>query len=495
MRISPREIRQSYAVLKSIARRWLDNGHVEQAMEYIHYCVVLAQQFNWLYADSELEQIEKEIGERLIPQTVSVYMPNPNRVVLFDDFCVTFILAIQYLKALLKAGKEIMLIHTRTTEREANKQFFAYVEQLKGVRVEHIQESDVCKRIQKLHDVIIDFQPSQVLLQLNGDSLVVPVLYRLPKSIKSYLINQADQMFWLGAGAIDYCIEFRPFGVAVSMERRGLKNNQLCMLPFYPIHDKNSFEGFPKQAEGHITIFSGGDIYKTLDTKRAYWRLIKRLLDTYSEVRFLFATKVNPLGDAFLNHFIADNHFEDRFISIGFRKDIYEVLKHSDIYMGTCPTSGSLMSQLAAINATPVLQYYYPGTPDDETEQALCINDTFPISFQDEEAFMQEADRLIKDAKHRKAQGERIQKSMIQPEQFDKALIQLLDTNESPFPIETKYVNYELIDDRWYELERCGLTNTLSYVCNLLSKANSLHRVPTLFVKKQVLTLKNKLHL
>lgn len=481
--------------MKSIARQNLHDGHVEQAMAYIHHCVVLAQQFNWIYADPELEQLEKEIGERLIPQRETDYTPNPNRVVLFDDFCITFILAVQYIEALQKAGKEVLVLHTRTVERDANKQFFAYVEQLKGVRVEHIQEPDVSKRIQKLYDTIIDFKPSQILLQLNGDSLVVPVLYRLPEQIKSYLINQADQMFWLGAGAIDYCIEFRPFGVAVSTECRGLKREQLLMLPFYPIRDKNPFEGFPKEADGHITIFSGGDVYKTMDTKRAYWRLIKRLLDTYQDIRFLFATKVNPIGNAFLNSFIQDNHFENRFIPIGFRKDIYEVLKHCDIYMGTCPTSGSLMSQLAAINATPVLQYYYPGTPDDETEQALCINDTFPISFQDEEAFMQEADKLITDAKYRKAQGERIQKSMIQPEQFDMALMLIIDKNESPFPVETKEVDYKLIDDRWYELERCGLTNAMPYVSDILSKANILHRVPSLYVKKQVQTLKNKLHI
>ena len=59
------------------------------------------------------------------------------------------------------------------------------------------------------------------------------------------------------------------------------------------------------------------------------------------------------------------------------------------------------MSQLAAINSKPILQYYEPGTPDDETEQAICINEAFDISFQDEYGFMVEADRLITDLRYR----------------------------------------------------------------------------------------------
>ena len=242
-----------------------------------------------------------------------------------------------------------------------------------------------------------------------------------------------------------------------------------------------------------MTVFSGGDLYKTLDTQGAYWRLVKRILDAHPDVRFLFATKNNPFGRKVIDDFVRNNHFEDRFFYIGFRKDIYEVLRHCDIYMGTSPTSGSLMSQLAASNAKPILQYYYPGTPDDETEQALCINESFPISFQNEDAFMQEADKLINDAKYRKAQGERIQKAMIQPEQFDKALIQLLETNKSPFPVEIREVNHRLIEERWYELEKHGFANNQAYVCSRIDRKDILRHIPSLYVKKQLETLKNLL--
>lgn len=493
MRISQKEIQKSYAVLKKSARQSLNAGNIAEALQTIRNCEVLAEQFNWIYADAEIEQMLKEIGENLVPTVTQDYTPKEEKVVLYDDFCVTYVLGVQYIEALLKAGKEVLFLTCKSyKDSENGKNFDNYIRTYKGLIVVQINEADVFVRAQKLYNTIVDFQPSKLFLHKSANSAIDPILYRLPKQITRYLINLQDQTYWLGVGAIDNSIEFRPFGAAISLERRGLKKEQLLMLPFYPIQDKNPFEGFPKEADGHLTIFSGGEVYKSMDSKRTYWKLIKWLLNTYPDVRFLFAAKGTPVGDAYIQDFVKTNHFEDRFMQIGFRKDIYEVLGHCDIYMGTSPTSGSLMSQLAAINGKPILQYYYPGTPDDETEQALCINDTFPISFQDEEAFKQEACRLITDTDYRKRQGERIRMSMIQPEQFNAALKQLMETNESPFPVMTCEVNHQLIEERWYGLEKKGYLNTFAYVCGLLQTKGMLTEVPSLYIKKQLERLINK---
>ena len=495
LKLTIREIQKSYSAFKTIARERLVANDVEGTITYINHCVTLAQQFNWIYADDELEQIEQWIGEMLLPERDVVYTANPNRVVFYDDFCVTFILAVQYLEALLKAGKEVLYITTTPIQNDAQRNFFQHIESLKGLHILHIDAPNASKTINQAYKATVDFRPAQVLLHISARSIFVPVMYRIPKGITRYLINLQDQTFWLGKNAIDYCVEFRPFGVAVSRERRGIKPEQQLMLPFYPVKDNNPFDGFPKEADGHVTIFSGGDLYKTLDTKRVYWKLIKRILDKHPDVRFLFATKANPLGNKAVEKFVRENHYEDKFIYVGFRKDIYEVFAHIDIFMGTCPVCGSLMSQLSAINAKPILQYYYPGTPDDETEQAICINDTFPISFQDEEAFLQEADWLITDAKYRKSQGERLKKAMITKEQFDYALAQIINTNTSPYPCEPNEVDYSLLDERWYELERCGFTDTMAYVYSILGKKNVLKYVPTMYIKKQIRTIMNKLHI
>lgn len=488
--LSPYDIKQAYNGLKQIAKSAYQKGDLRKSLYYVERCAVIAQQFNWIYADDEIERLLEQIGSALITKRLTDFKINPNRVVLVDDFCVSFVLAIQYIDALIASGKEILYITTIPQKSSKYSDILSLIGSKNQVEVKWIPliDENMKEDLLKFYETIIDYAPSQILLHLLPSTRIIPALYVLPENIKTYLINLADQTFWLGAGAIDYCIEFRPFGVAVSREKRGLKPEQQLMLPFYPVAGKNLFQGFPEQcnAPGKVTIFSGGDIYKVLDDKRMYWHLVKRLLDTFPEVVFLFATKGDNIGMQFLNQFIKDNNFENRFVYTKFRSDIDEVLAHADIYMGTCPASGSLMSQLAARNATPILQYYYPGTPDDETEQALCVNDKFQISYQDEVEFMQEADKLIHDVDYRKARGECIKKAMIQQDQFNQALDYLLSTNQSPFPVETKYVDYKLLEERWFALERAGFLDTMSYLYSLLGSRNVLRFAPALFLKKNI---------
>lgn len=496
--LSINDIKNSYKGLKRLAQKSFEKGNLDAAIFYIYHCSVIAQQFNWIYADDEIEELLKHIGKKITGRKIANYETNPKRVVFLDDFCVSFVLTIQYIDALIASGREILYIATTPENKGKYKDILPFLSTKKNVAVKRISLTTKNSKdnLLSLYKTIIDFAPSQVLLHLCPSSLTIPALYSLPTNINTYLINLADQTFWLGAGVIDYCVEFRPFGVAVSRERRGIRPEQQLMLPYYPVVDCNPFQGFPEQCNepGKITIFSGGDIYKVLDDKRMYWHLVKRLLDTFPEIVFVFATKADTIGIDFLHQFIKDNHFENRFIYTKFRSDINEVLAHADIYMGTCPASGSLISQLAARNATPILQYYYPGTPDDETEQSLCINDTFQISYQDEELFMQEANRLIKDAQYRKQVGERLQKAMIQPKQFNEALDYLLSTNKSPFPIETKYVDYGLLDDRWFALEKAGYIQSRSYLYNLLGAKKCIKHAPVLFLKKHLNRLINHLN-
>ena len=339
---------------------------------------------------------------------------------------------------------------------------------MKVIALQHIS------RVQNnldLYNEILKYRPEKVLFHIYAHSSIIPAIHRFPKEIDTYIINLADQTFWLGANAIKYVLEFRQFGVSVSQQRRGIKPEQQLLVPFYPIVDNNPFQGLPKECteEGKVLIFSGGDIYKVLDEKRMYWHLVKRIMDTFSEVVFLFATKEDYFGVDFLQKFISDNHFEGRFIYTKFRPDINKVMAHADIFMGTCPVCGSLMSQLAARNATPILQYYYPGTPDDETEQAICINEQFPISFDNEDDFMREAEKLIRNADYRTQQGKRLQRAMITENQFNELVKKTLATNQTQKPLQPYEFDYQQLDDRWYALEKAGYISSLSYLYHLLA--------------------------
>ena len=488
MRLTKKDIQRGFEAIKKKADRVSHEGSYTSAKRYLDDCSTVASQFNLKYADDDLERMLKYLAEKTIQQ-VSEYEPLADRWILYDDFCTTYVLGLQWHEAMALSGRQILYLTTRDVIAESrHKNILDRVAEYSNVTAESIPQGDDFERAQVLYDAIIRSRASKIIIHKRPTRSVIDmVLPVLPSGLTSYVINLSDQTFWLGARSVDYCLEFRPFGASVSLQRRGLQRNQLLMVPFYPADDRNAFAGFPSECSaGKTVIFSGGDFYKTLDEKRVYWKLIQKILNHYPQVVFLFATKNIPEGDRDINRFIEENHFEGRFIYINFRPDIYQVFAHCDIYMGTSPVSGSLMSQLAAINAKPILQYYEPGTPDDETEQAICINDHFAISFQDEDGFLKEADRLITDKEYRQEQGVRLQKAMMQREQFNSLVLKTLETNQTQFPVNDFEINYQVLDDRWYYLEKAGYLQTMPYIYSTLGARDCLGYAPGLFLKKKL---------
>ena len=491
MKASKHNIRQGLKALRKSAIKAFQQGDLERSLKYIRAYSDVAGQFNFDYTDPEMESLLIEMAEAQIK--TNQWTAEDGRWVLYDDFCTSYVLGLQWLEALASSGKDILYITTRDLERESrHKYIFDAAGKYPNVHRVAISKGTTFQRAQQVYDEIAQFKASKIILHKSPSlSLANFVLPVLPESTKRYIINLSDQTFWFGSRAIDYCLEFRDFGASVSLQRRGLKKEQLLMVPFYPADEGIEFSGFPSECtEDKLIVFSGGDYYKTLDEDRTYWRLVKRLLDTYPKIIFLFATKNIPEGDAEIRRFISDNHFEHRFIYIKFRPDINQVFEHCDIYMGTCPTSGSLMSQLAALHAKPILQYYAPGTPDDETEQAICINDHFPISCHTEEAFFAEADRLISDPQYRKTKGERLQKAMIQKEQFNQLALKTIETDQTQISINEIEINYDALDNRWFYLERGGYVRSIPYLYSLLGAKECLSMAPSLFFKKNLSRIK-----
>ena len=493
MKATKRDIRQGLEAIKKVAVDAFEQNDLTRSLKFIRAYVDIAGQFNFEYSDLEMELLLSAIAKKRIK--TEAWDAEEGHWLFYDDFCTSYVLGLQWLEALASSGKEILYITTRDLDRKSrHKYIYDSAEQYSNVHCVVVPQGETLRRAQDVYNEIARFKPSKVILHkspaLSVVNFVLPVL---PESVKKYIINLSDQTFWYGSQVIDYCLEFRDFGASVSLQRRGLKKEQLLMVPFYPADDGIPFAGFPPECtDDKLIVFSGGDYYKTLDEGRTYWRLVKRLLDTYPQIVFLFATKNIPEGDAEIKRFIADNNFEDRFLYIKFRPDINQVFEHCDIYMGTCPTSGSLMSQLAALHSKPILQYYAPGTPDDETEQAICINTHFPISCYTEEAFLAEADRLIVDLQYRRSQGEQLRKAMMQKEQFNQLALKTIESNQTQINFQEIEINYDDLDKRWYYLEKAGYIHSIPYIYSLLGPKECLKKAPSIFFKKNLKRIINE---
>lgn len=495
MHLSKREIKQSIKAFSTKAVNAYNKGDLVKSLYWIELGSMLGPQFNLIYHDEVIEKLYVNIAHDINKPIVN-YIPDDGKIVFYDEFCISFVLSLQWVDALAATGKEILYVTTRKIEEDKLRaNILDKVKRYPNIKIEIISEKSQIAVGQALYKVITDFHPSQLILQMRVNSPANLMLSVLPQEIIRYNINLDDQTLWYGTHGIDYILEFRQFGASVSMQKRGFTKDKLLMVPFYPANDENSFLGLPKECtEDKVIIFSGGDFYKTLDEQRTYWKLIAKILHKWDNVVFLFASKSIPEGDSLIKKFIEDENLEGRFIHITFRPDIYQVFAHCDIYMGTCPTSGSLMSQLAAINKKPILQYYAKGTPDDETEQAICWNDVFKISFDNEEDFLNEAELLINSQSYREKQGLRLYNAMIKPEQFNQIVKATLDSNQSYFPITEYEIDFDSLDDRWFYLEKGGFRKAMPYVYSLLGPWDCLRYAPLVFFKKNLNRILQKLH-
>ena len=485
LKLTISDIKQVYSLLKQKAQEEYASGHYAKAWHVMNEAVSLIQEFNWEYTDDDLEKLLQQQSAQWIPEIQTNYMPNESRVVVVDDWCTSYVLVVQYLDALVTAGKEILYITSKDIEKTHHKNIISRISRYPKLTYQIIPNNSqpIDKWVRDVYNQIVTYQPSKVIAHIASCSWFLPVIARLPECLPTYRSNLDDQCFWLGRSVVDYVLEFRPFGVAVSLERRRLKPEQQLYVPFYPVVDGNPFEGFPKLPKDSVILFSGGDFYKTLDPDYTYWNLVKCVLYDNPKAVLLFATK-NGLRTQqdFLERFVKDNHLEKQFYFIGFRPDINEVFAHCDIFFGTCPVCGSLTSQLAAMNRKPILQYYLPGTDDDETEQALNYNNPeLQISFTNKEAFRAEAKRLINDATYRKQQGELAYQSTIKPEQFNKVFVDAITANNAPCP--AKQINYTEVARRWIWPEQMGFDSHLEYLALKLYNFRVISKTSKIWLK------------
>ena len=488
LKLTISDIKQVYSLLKQKAQEEYSHGYYANAWFAMREAEALIQEFNWEYADDELEQLLQLLAWQWIPESNKVESRLSivdSRVVVVDDWCTSYVLVLQYIEALVDAGKEILYITSKDIASNPHKNIIERISKYPKLTYHVLPQNEqpIDKWCKEVYDKIIAFAPSKVIAHISACSPFLPVIARLPERILTYRSNLDDQCFWFGTSVFDYVLEFRPFGVAVSRERRGIKPEQQLYVPFYPVKDGNSFGGFPELPKNSVILFSGGDFYKTLDPNYTYWNLVKRVLKENPKALLLFATK-NGLRtqQEFLERFVKENHLEKQFYFIGFRPDINEVFAHADIFLGTCPVCGSLTSQLAALNHTAILQYYLPNTDDDETEQALNYNNPdLQLSFGDEEAFLAEAKRLIDDKDYRKQKADLAYASTIKPEQFNEVFLDSITTNVAPCP--TKMVDYAEVSRRWFWPEQMGFDDHLSYLEPKMKRFRLLKKMPTLWIK------------
>ena len=115
------EVKAVYAELKKAAIAYCEKGQYVESWLAVRDAVDVIQQFSWEYCDDELEQLSEQLSKQFIADVPTNYQGDDNRVVVVDDWCTSYVLVMQYIDALVAAGKEILYITSKDIEASSYK--------------------------------------------------------------------------------------------------------------------------------------------------------------------------------------------------------------------------------------------------------------------------------------------------------------------------------------------------------------------------------------
>lgn len=424
--ITEKKILKDYSFIKSKAYYYEGKGDIEKTLRCIESGALLAYQFNLFFADDDYEKILNKIAERF--KVESPCQLGKDRFIFYDYFGLDNRgLTQQYIRALMSWNVDFMYILIDNNDIKESSDILKELKNYSKCTVKIIGAFKK-KRVEvvtELVSVVRAYKASNLLFHSSPWDVSGCVMLNVFTELDKYLINLTDHAFWLGKESCNYFIEFRNYGFNISVNHRGISREKLLIQPYYPIYTKYKFKGFPIDYKNKVVLFTGGSFYKMYGKKGEFFKILKRVLCENSKTILLVAGGgvTKPFEE-----FVEDNNLNERVVFIGNRKDIFEVFKNIDIYIGTYPLSGALMSQFAALNNKNIISYTSKELLCNMLNEIVDVNNPIEnkITFTEKEEFHKEINRLINDEKYREKKSLSLDNSIISPSEFNNQLKQLL---------------------------------------------------------------------
>lgn len=448
-----KDIVKAYDKIKRMADQAYSKRNYDKSIHYINLAAKVAVYFNWIYTDEELESLMKKLSQAILSDISADTQNKTEGRYVFYDFSATdnACLTQQYLRALISRNVEILYIpevwnpskNQAITKELANYPKVTVIKPTSG-----LTETE---RIKELYQIIRDFRPEKIVLQLAPWSAAAVVLFNAFPQVSKYYIDLTDHSFNLGTSCTDYTIEFRNRGCTVAIEKRHIPENRILYLPYYPVVTHREFAGFPETVtRDKVIMLSGGSFYKIYGDNNRFFKIVKRLAEDNPNLIILYV----GLGyDTKFRQFIKDNRLEGRIILLDFRKDINEVFQQCDIYLATYPFGGGLMCQYAAVNGKPILAYNRPEKKSNFIESVICDGTDLKITFTDVDELVNEARKLINNENYRQEKGSLLKKVILTPEEFNNRLFDLFTLKENKRNYPKIQIDYEAFFNIYLEIQ------------------------------------------
>lgn len=446
------DIQYLYNRLKNIAWISYRKKQVSKCLKYLHLSAIVGYHFNSFFKDDESDKLLESIGEQIYsPKNLDKSFDT--KIVLLDSFDNPKVLTVQYLRALIQLNVSFLYIVENVSD--CMNGYYEEVTKSKQGTIYLLKTLYFQDRALEISKCLDAYNPTHILCHITPwDTSGLAAISTRRNAIK-YNINLTDEAFWLGAGIFDYVLEFRDFGATLSYEKRGFSKKQILLNPYYPLIRNSKFEGFPCSTNNQVIIFSGGSYNKILGDNDKFLSLVERILQENTNVIFFYAGM--GVGRTVVERFINKKKLNNRFVLLGERKDIDQVFLNSDIFISTYPISGGLMSLYAAYFSKPIVAYVKNLRADDIVEDMIFVNKLRSVkcTFDSDEDFLNEVQKLVKYDDYRKEQGRLLKEGMTNIDNF------VINLRDNIFYHKSRYnqlldIDYSVISDKYIELYNLG---------------------------------------
>lgn len=452
------QVNVEYEKCRDIIKRAITSKNVEKALASISIASALLYSWNQRYTDDFLEKAVSQIAEMTITHDISTMSPNKEVILFYDGFGLdTRGLALIYLKALSKIeGKKFYIAPAiaKNNQPEIDKI-------LKAGGIEKIYYSSLFyeKRLEELQNVISKIKPGKAFLYTGPNDSTGIALFMQMKKTKRYMINLTDHAFWLGVHAFDYCLEFRNLGASISKQERGIDPQKQILLPYYPSINKDvEFQGWPFDVKDNMIIFSGGALYKTINKERTYYKIVSELLYSVRDCIFVYAGSGD---DKWLKELA--NRYPGRVYHIQERKDLYQVMLHSTIYLNTYPLIGGLMMQYAAAAGIIPITLLHGSVHSG----ILIDQENRNIEYKTSEELVSDTIKLLENQEYRKKREGYLKGSLISERVFNYELRNVINNNTTTYKI-----SYCQLDTKKYRDEYAERFDMSAFLLAIANKNN-----------------------
>jgi len=487
MKLTEERIVCLFSKYKKKAQAAYKQGNYNNSLKYIKAASLIGYFFYLGYKDDEIEDLLQALSSRL-KKIEKDEGDIDTSCVFYDSLSADNEgLVQQYLKAIMHIGLNITYITEKEGFNERKSILKAMLEDYgNSVIIEVPSNLAYMEKAQFVYDQIILTKASRLFIHSHPtSSYACTAFYALPDNIKKYKINLTDQTFWIGTRFIDYSFEFRAFGCVLSSRERGIRKEKLLMLPYYPVLNESKFQGFPKEADGKVIMFSGGNHYKIYSKDDMFFKMAKAILDGNPNVILLFAGQ----GDQNeLNAKLAKYELIGRFIPIDYRSDITEVFRHSDIYLNTYPIGGGLMLQYAALLGKPIVCYQSETTAG--AEDIVCQLKRVHISDCDIPSLVNRVQKLANSPESRQAYGKEIQACMVTEDTFNRTFAAYLADGKNLIPYSEEVSYKEHTKDIHDKLDYENSTKEFQCRFTKIIGISSLWECPSFLLNALIIVIK-----